>query len=182
MSGICIWITGLSASGKTTLCGELASMLEQNNLKPIVLDGDKLRAVLGNQGYSREERVEIGLKYSRLASLLQSQGHIVILAVIGMYKEVFVSNRQGIENYFEVFLNVPMTELKSRDPKGIYSRYEAGSIKNVAGLDLLTDFPTESDFVFDWASAPETKASDLAKNIVEAIQKKKLINIFVSDK
>ena len=106
MSGLCVWITGLSASGKTTVCGELAFMLEQKNLKPIVLDGDKLRAVLGTPGFTREERVENGLLFSRLASLLQSQGHIVLIAVIGMYKEVFAANRKGIQNYFEVFLNV----------------------------------------------------------------------------
>lgn len=176
MSGLCVWITGLSASGKTTVCGELALMLKQKNLRPIVLDGDKLRAVLGTPGFTREERVDNGLLFSRLASLLESQGHIVLIAVIGMYKEVFAANRKGIQNYFEVFLNVPMDELKRRDPKNIYSRYQAGSIKNVAGLDLAIDFPTDSDFIFDWASAPGTKVHDLADDIIEVLQRKQLIN------
>ena len=102
MSGLCVWITGLSASGKTTVCGELAMMLKQKNLNPIVLDGDKLRAVLGTPGFTREERVENGLLFSRLASLLQSPGHIVLIAVIGMYNEVFEANKKGIQNYLKI--------------------------------------------------------------------------------
>ena len=69
-----------------------------------------------------------------------------------------------------------MEELKRRDPKDIYSRYQAGSIKNVAGLDLAIDFPSKSDFVFDWSAAPGTQVRDLANDIIEAIRRKKLLN------
>ena len=81
-----------------------------------------------------------------------SQGSTVIVSVIGLFKELHEFNRLNIENYIEVFLDVPIDELKRRDPKGLYSRYYQGAVKNVAGLDLQVDLAEQPHYHFKWHS------------------------------
>jgi adenylylsulfate kinase len=63
-----------------------------------------------------------------------------------MFREVYGWNRSHLPGYFEVYLKVPVEELRRRDSKGIYSRYDAGRLQNVAGLDLNVDEPKKPDF------------------------------------
>ena len=63
-----------------------------------------------------------------------------------MFREVHTWNRTHLPGYFEAYLKVPIEELRRRDSKGIYSRFDAGKLKNVAGLDLNVDEPEEPDF------------------------------------
>jgi adenylylsulfate kinase len=83
--------------------------------------------------------------------MLSLQGVTVVIATIGLFKELHVWNRKNIPNYFEVFLDVPIDELIKRDPKDIYKRYYAGEIKNVAGLDFDVDFPENPDYTIKYA-------------------------------
>jgi len=152
-SGYCYWITGLSAAGKTTIANSLASLIRQEGQSVIILDGDVLRSVFGFSGYSRDERLLTGFKYSKLAQMLVDQGSIVIVSVIGLFKEIHAWNHQNIENYVEVFLDVPMKELRRRDPKGLYLSYDQGKVTNVAGVDMQVDFPENPHYHFKWHSA-----------------------------
>ena len=151
-AGYCYWITGLSAAGKTTIANSLANQIRQGGQTVVVLDGDVMRSILDSTAYSRKERLLIGFKYSKLARMLVSQGSTVIVSVIGLFKELHEFNRLNIENYIEVFLDVPIDELKRRDPKGLYSRYYQGAVKNVAGLDLQVDLPEQPHYHFKWHS------------------------------
>jgi cytidine diphosphoramidate kinase len=168
MVGRVVWITGLSGAGKTTLATELAQRLTGAGHAVLSLDGDDLRRVWGEQptdeaGYSREERIALGMRYARLAKLLASQDHIVIVATISLFREVHIWNRKNIPGYFEVYLRVPLEELRRRDPKGIYRRYEAGELKNVAGLDLDVDEPECPDLLLD--VRPHRTASVMAEEV-----------------
>ena len=69
----CFWITGLSAAGKTTLSQMLVEHLRSKGKTVILLDGDELREIFSNKSYSREDRLEITLKYSRLCTYLVNQ-------------------------------------------------------------------------------------------------------------
>lgn len=89
----CYWITGLSASGKTTISTLLVDYLKSFEDKVILLDGDELRRVLADKSYSREERVALGMRYSRLCQLIVSQDVDVVIAVIGLFKEIHEWNR-----------------------------------------------------------------------------------------
>ena len=75
-----------------------------------------------------------------------------MVATISLFHVVHDWNRNNIPNYFEIYLDTPMSELKRRDSKGIYSRYEAGEIKNVAGLDLQIEKPTNPDLTISFGS------------------------------
>lgn len=165
-----LWVTGLSASGKTTLARGIAERLRIGGAPVVLLDGDSLRAVLGEEGrkaYTRSERLELALKYSRMSKMLADQGMTVVIATISMFREVFSWNRENISDYFEIYLDVPVEELERRDPKRIYQRYREGLIDNVAGLDLLVDKPERPDLILCPSSgwSPEDTLSECLRNL-----------------
>tara|TARA_Y100000385_G_C13023062_1_gene607089 strand:+ start:107 stop:613 length:507 start_codon:yes stop_codon:yes gene_type:complete len=148
----CYWVTGLSATGKTTLSNLLTSYLRNLGKTVIHLDGDELRQVLADEAYSREERIALAMRYGRLCKLLTNQGVTVVISVIGMFKELHSWNRDNIKNYIEIFIDTPLSELKKRDPKNLYKRVELGLIKNVAGIDLKVDIPSNPDIHIKWSN------------------------------
>ncbi len=138
-----IWITGLSAAGKTTLATAVVDRLRQNGESVVFLDGDELREALGvTKAHSREERLVLAFKYAGLARMIAAQGITVVVGTVALFKEIHAWNRENQPGYFEVYLKVPLEELRRRDPKGIYRRFDAGELKNVAGMDLPIDEPS----------------------------------------
>jgi cytidine diphosphoramidate kinase len=166
--GLVIWITGYSGAGKTTIAKLLTSELNKHDLPIAYLDGDELREILiTNQnapsGYDRNERLSLSRRYSSLAKLLTDQGLIVVVATISLYKEIHQWNRTNLENYYEVFLDVPLEIRQARDPKGIYNRYARGLERNVAGLDLEADVPNSPDLTIRYREgiSPENQMFEI---------------------
>ena len=161
----CLWITGLSASGKTTVSTLVHSTLLSHFTNLLLLDGDQLRRVFGKAtgNYGRKERIETALTYSRLVKELSEQGAFVIIAVIGMHEEVYTWNNDNIDSYRDVFLDVPVEELFRRDPKGLYKKFKANEIRNIAGLDLKIDMPQNPWLHVRWpdGGGPEEIASSI---------------------
>ena len=172
-----IWITGLSGAGKSTLAKEVANRLRNAGEKIVMLDGDEMRGVFGNvkensANHGRAARIDLAMQYAKLCKLISSQGTTVICSTISMFNEVHEWNRENIPDYFEVYLKVPLTELKRRDPKGIYQRFDSGKLKNVAGLDLEVDEPQTPDILFEFDST--LSLSDLADEVINEINTKVL--------
>ena len=172
--GRVIWITGLSGAGKSTLAVAISHQLRKLKNKVILLDGDQLRSILstvanGTDSYSRIERLSRAMTYSRICRLLADQGFTVVIATISMFNEIYTWNRDNLPGYFEIFLNVPIEELKRRDPKGIYRRFDHGQISNVAGLDLFVDEPVKPDLTFDFN--PSLTVEYMVKKAVTIILK-----------
>lgn len=148
--GYVIWITGLSGAGKSTVSKSLISKLKTMKLSPILLDGDEIREsfqllVPSDSSFTRDYRVNLAITYARFARLLAAQGFFVVVATISLFEEVHAWNRANISKYFEFYLDVPLSELVKRDPKGIYARFELGLTKNVSGLDVKVDIPKNPD-------------------------------------
>ena len=148
--GNVIWITGLSGSGKTTIASALVPMLETKGRHVVMLDGDELREVFNavesnKEHHSREGRLTLAMQYSKLCKLLANQGLTVVIATISLFHEIHEWNRDNLPGYLEVYLKVPLEELRLRDPKGIYKRFDKGELINVAGLDLTVDQPSNPD-------------------------------------
>ncbi len=167
-----LWITGLSGSGKTTLAKEVSKLLRSRKVPVVLLDGDQLREVLGleaanAQNHGREGRLALAMQYSQLCQLIAVQGLTVVIATISMFREVHIWNRTNFPAYFEVYLKVPMDELRRRDPKGIYQRYYSGVLTSVAGLDLPIDEPEKADWVvdFDPVRSPNSIANELLNKL-----------------
>lgn len=172
-----IWITGLSGAGKSTLAKEVGNKLRNVGEKILILDGDEMREVFGNvkensANHGRTARLELAMQYAKLCRLIASQGTTVICSTISMFHEVHEWNRENIPGYFEVFLKVPLSELRRRDPKGIYQRFDLGKLKDVAGLDLEVDEPQTPDILFEFDS--KQSLSDLADEVIKKFKAKKL--------
>ena len=147
-----IWVTGLSGSGKTTLATQITKAIRDRNIPVIMLDGDILRETLGIEGKNaRHERIEIGFTYSRLCKMIAAQEINVVIATIALFKQIHAWNRENIDNYFEIFLDVPIQELARRDTKGLYKKAKEAGLKDVAGLDLEVDFPSTPDLLFKYS-------------------------------
>ena len=173
MSGKVIWITGLSGAGKSTLAAELISELATLDWTPVLLDGDVLRGVFGpddtcDKGFSLANRLLLAMRYSRLCKLLSDQGFLVVIATISMFKEVYAWNREHLPNYFEVYMEASLEDLRRRDSKGIYKDYDAGMIYNVAGLDLPIDVPDSPNFV---GNIEDGQALKTARKIVTVMKR-----------
>ncbi|NOQ76560.1 MAG: adenylyl-sulfate kinase [Methylococcaceae bacterium] len=122
--GSVIWITGLSGAGKTSVGKIISETLSNTGANVFWMDGDEMRKTLGNKwGYSTEERTELAHVYSRIAAKMAENGIIVICSVVALFNEVRQWNRENIENYFEVYLRVPLSVLVERDTKGHYKKF-----------------------------------------------------------
>lgn len=165
----CYWVTGLPASGKTTMAKMLTDYLKNNNKPTIQLDGDILRSILKVKTYSYEDRYLLGLKYSSLCKLIVEQNINVVIGVVGLFHKLQNWNRKNIPNYCEVFLNTPFDELKKRDPKGIYKSGLDGNLKNVPGLDLKVEYPLKPDIEIVWNS--EKNIQIVFEEIIENLKK-----------
>lgn len=144
-NGFCVWVTGLSNSGKTTLASNLAAKIKKINRNPIFLDGDALRDIFGDRRYDLSSRKKIAYQYAGLCKLLTSQGFIVIIATISLFHEIHEWNRKNIGGYFEIFLDTSMEELIKRDTRNIYKLPGDILNKNVSGADLHAEFPIAPD-------------------------------------
>lgn len=171
VEGKVIWITGLSGAGKTTLATAVVDLLRKEGVSPVLLDGDELRSVLveENSGgrHDRESRLELAFKYSKLCKVIAKQGFIVVIATISLFREIHEWNRKNLPGYLEVFLDVPMEELKRRDPKKIYQRYQSGEVRDVVGLDLKAQIPKNSDvrFKYDGSISPAAMAEIICQKL-----------------
>lgn len=166
MSGQVFWITGLSAAGKTSVAQRLADQLVAAGQRPVLLDGDVLRAIFGVSGaHDRQSRLGLALQYARLCSELARQGHTVICATISLFHQVHDWNRANIAGYHEIYLRVPLEQLQARDPKGIYARAKTGDVKDVAGLDFAIEEPRDPDLLIDnhGEMTPEDAAAQILR-------------------
>jgi adenylylsulfate kinase-like enzyme/phosphohistidine swiveling domain-containing protein len=148
--GRVFWITGLSGAGKTTVGRELWSRLRAAGRPVTFLDGDALRTVIAEDlGHSASNRLVSAMRNARLCRLLAGQGFDVVCATISLFHEVQRWNRENIPNYREIYLRVPMEELRRRDSKGIYAGAQRGDARDVVGLDVPAEAPEAPDLVLD---------------------------------
>jgi cytidine diphosphoramidate kinase len=166
-----IWITGLSGAGKTTIAAIVVEELRSEGLLVVLLDGDQMREVFNSTAsssanHSREARTSLAFQYARLCNLIASQGVIVVIATISLFKEVHEWNRKNTPTYFEAYLKVPIAELRKRDPKEIYSKFDAGLLTDIAGLDVKIDEPENPDWQYDFE--PFNTAESIAIDLIEA--------------
>lgn len=155
-----IWITGFSASGKTTVGRKVESRLRAQGLSTVFLDGDDLRSIFGAKwGYSREERVELAHVYFRLCSHLASQGSTVVISAVAMYREISEWMHAHIPRALEVYLKVPEEERRRRDgsTKQVYAQ--------MGNANSLYDEPRTADLVME--NFGDLQPDEVAARIVE---------------
>ena len=157
--GRVFWITGLSASGKTTLGRELCRRLRVTGRSVTFLDGDALRSAIAEDlGHDAHDRRRSAMRNARLCRLLAEQGFDVVCATISLFHEVHRWNRANIPGYREIYLRVPLNELRRRDSKGIYPGPD-GEARDVVGLDVQAETPEAPDLILDNYGALDADAA-----------------------
>jgi bifunctional enzyme CysN/CysC len=149
-SGKIIWFTGLSGSGKSTLANALEQSLYQKGIRTYILDGDNIRSGLCKDlGFTDKDRVENIRRVSEVAKLMVDSGCVVMTSFISP----FASEREmaralfGANDFFEVFVDVPLKIAEERDPKGLYHKARKGDIKNFTGIDSSYEAPENPEIV-----------------------------------
>jgi adenylylsulfate kinase len=163
----CVWLMGLSASGKTTLAQLLARALTQRGFKVEVLDGDVVRTTLSKGlGFSHGDRVTNLRRIAARAQDLVRQQVVTIVAAICPYHAIREEVRALIGEYVEVYLNCPLEVCISRDPKGLYRRALAGEIQHFTGIDDVFETPVRPDIeVTTHAEDPEASLARILRRL-----------------
>jgi len=145
-----IWLTGIPASGKTTLANELKKYYDQNSHPCDILDGDEIRKTLSKDlGFSPEDRKEHNRRVIFIAKILAKNGVTTIIPLISPYRETRNNARKELPNFFEVWVKASLDECKRRDPKGLYKKAEAGELQNLTGLRAPYEEPQNPELIVD---------------------------------
>lgn len=163
-----VWITGISGVGKTTLCEALFRLLKPHLPELVVLDGDIIREIFGQElSYCETDRVKQIKRIQAIARELDRQGLVVIVAALYAHPDLLRWNKENFSGYFEVYLDAPLALVKSRDPKGLYAKTERGDMPHVVGVDIPWHAPTDFDLRIDASHAPAP--DELALEVLQAI-------------
>lgn len=142
-----MWISGLPGAGKTTLANKTYELIK--DVTPTVcVDGDVIREMMGNDlGYDPESRKLNAWRLAKLNKYLVEHHLTVICSTVSLIKEIHEWNRENIKNLIEVYIEVPMEDLVSRDKKGIYSKALNGEIKDAYAINQSYDIPEKPDLI-----------------------------------
>ncbi len=145
-AGKVYWITGLKASGKTTIGTALYYALRKEQDNVLILDGDILKQMVGDTvGYSNNERLARGRRYAQICKLLSEQGMVVVICTIAMFHEIREWNREHIKGYIEVFVDAPLELIAKRDKSGMYSYRELKELVPNVEFPLYPDVILHND-------------------------------------
>jgi adenylylsulfate kinase len=147
--GFVLWLTGLSGAGKTTIAEALYKELEALGIGYERLDGDVLRGVFPNTGFTKEARDEHIRRVGFMASRLEHHGVLVIASFISPYREARQFVRKLCHNFIEVYVKASLEECRRRDVKGLYEKVANGEIKNFTGVDDPYEEPDNPEIVVD---------------------------------
>jgi adenylylsulfate kinase len=163
--GVTVWLTGLSAAGKSTIAVLLEQMLVQRGKLAYRLDGDNVRHGLNkNLGFSAEDRAENIRRIGEVAKLFADAGVIVIASFISPYRRDrdAVRANTGAGGFVEVYVKVSVEAAERRDPKGLYKKARAGEIKGFTGIDDPYEPPEKPEVVIDTErTSPEAAAEQI---------------------
>lgn len=165
-----IWITGLSASGKTTLSKAFEKKFRPTIPNLVLLDGDVIRQLYGNDlGHSEADRAIQIKRIQTIAYFLEQQSILVVVAALYAHDDLLKHNRKLFKQYFEVYLEADIELLKTREAKGLYKKALNKEIENVVGVDIPWNAPVNPDLTFNMSSgkAPE----EMAKILFDAVFK-----------
>ena len=148
--GATLWLTGLPASGKSTIAAALEERLARDGYRAYRLDGDNLRHGLNSDlGFDPGDRAENIRRVAHVASLFADSGTIALVSAISPYAVDRALARsvheRGELEFVEVFVDTPLDECEWRDPKGLYARARSGKIQGLTGVDAPYERPREPD-------------------------------------
>ena len=149
---LCIWFTGLSGSGKSTIAKALEKQLFSEGVQVFRLDGDNVRhGLCADLGFSAEDRRKNIRRVGQAAKLMYDAGQVVLCSFISPYEEDrnYVRELFPEGSFVEVYLRCPVEECSRRDPKGLYKKALAGEITDFTGVSAPYEEPEDAEIVID---------------------------------
>ena len=169
--GFCIWFTGLSGAGKSTIAKHLVNMLQEYGRNPTVLDGDVVRTHLSKGlGFSKEDRDTNILRISFVAGEIVRHTGSVICAAISPYRQARREARKMVPegHFIEIFVDTPLEVCEERDIKGLYARAREGILKNFTGIDDPYEEPIEPEVhVKTVGKTPKENAHEIIEYLIQ---------------
>lgn len=154
---VTVWLTGLSAAGKSTLAVELERRLIDARRPCYLLDGDNIRAGISRDlGFGPADRHENIRRIAEVARLMNDAGLIAVTAFISPYRADRAMAREvvGAGRFIEVHVDAPLEVCEQRDPKGLYRKARRGEIADFTGVSAPYEAPEAADLVIDTARQP----------------------------
>jgi len=152
----CVWFTGLSGAGKSTIANLVERGLLARGLHTYLLDGDNVRHGLNRDlGFTDEDRVENQRRVAEVAKLMTDAGLIVLVSFISPFRAERAAARALFDagDFIEVFVDTPLAEAERRDVKGLYAKARRGELPNFTGIDSPYEPPEDPELVLDTQSA-----------------------------
>ena len=153
--GFCIWFTGLSGAGKSTITEILTDLLAESGRQVTVLDGDVVRTHLSKGlGFSKEDRDTNILRIGYVAAEIVRHGGAVICAAVSPYRAARneVRNMVGDDNFLLTYVNTPLEVCEQRDIKGLYAKARRGEVQGFTGINDPYEPPIDPDIVLETTS------------------------------
>jgi sulfate adenylyltransferase len=153
--GVCLWFTGLSGAGKSTIADVLTTMLPEYGRQVTLLDGDVVRTHLSKGlGFSAEDRDINIRRIGFVASEVVRHGGLVICAAISPYRATRADVRHliGVEQFAEIYVSTPIEVCEQRDVKGMYAKARRGEITGFTGVDDPYEPPLDPEITLDTVS------------------------------
>ena len=161
-SGGVLWLTGLSAAGKSTIAMNLEKRLHALGYACYTLDGDNLRMGLNSDlGFSESDRTENIRRVGEVASLFADAGLLCIAAFISPYRADRDGARAAARNakFCQIYIEADVASCEARDPKGLYKKARSGLVKNFTGIDAPYEVPVSPELVIN------TKMQDVDESV-----------------
>ena len=159
----CLWFTGLSGSGKSTIANLVEKRLHALGHHTYLLDGDNVRHGLNRDlGFTEEDRVENIRRVTEVARLMVDAGLIVLVSFISPYRSERRTARERFAEgeFIEVFVDTPLAVCEARDVKGLYRRARAGEIPNFTGISAPYEVPEHPDVHLRTVEMASDKAAE----------------------
>ena len=169
--GVCLWFTGLPASGKSSIARETEKILFDRKIHSYVLDGDNIRQGLNNDlGFSPEDRTENIRRIGEVAKLFVDAGIIILTAFISPYR----ADRQRVRklmkpgDFIEIYVEADLKTCEMRDGKGLYRKAKTGEIKDFTGISAPYEAPLEPELILSTIKIVDVK--EHAKRVVNFLE------------
>ena len=173
--GVCLWLTGLSGSGKTTIAKTISKKLHKKGIITQVLDGDNIRIGINNNlSFSEEDRLENIRRTSEIGKLFVESGIVTICCLVSPTKKMREKAKSiiGASDFYEIYIATNLHECKKRDTKGLYEKAIRGKIKNFTGIDSTYEAPENAEIILDTGA---NSVADSVNQIIAALKQRQII-------